>query len=515
MLNGKNKNTLSITPTQKMVFFGCGAVGKCCLYYLKHFFNFDYKQITIIDKDKKAFRFPSVKEAVSKGANTLVYDIQRNTLQHLLDKVLGLNKYDIVIDLSTNTSTYKIFKECRMRGLIYINTSIEDDMGLKYSNKCVADSSIFLQHVNLQNIVNKTSDTDNVTTVVEFGMNPGLISVFVKRGLMHMAKMVLKSHKDTKTTQHKELLKHYRQGDHKKVAEILKVRAIHCSEIDTQVPGKLQNEEFVNTWSCVGLITEGVEPAEIQIGTHEDILPFKKGTVSELIPQLLVTKTPGQDIQFKSIVPLKVTRNGVQFTHITGRCIHHGEGISLNRYLGSFKYSPTMHYVYQLNPLTDKQLSKYSKKELVEISNDASRWKVLNMYDNDIRGYDNVGALFVLEENPITGDTRQPYCFWTGSILDDKYTRNVLGDRYFGPTTIQVMAGVLSALHWVLNGNMNKGLVFGEDLDDKYIMRLAKKYLGVFYSGPVTGGLTLDGTTLDTLISKGGSRVNNARVSEL
>jgi len=511
MLHGKSKNTLSLTPlapSQKIVFFGCGSVGKCCVYYLKDFLSFDYKQITIIDKDKKAFRFPPVKEAISQGANALVYNIQRNTFERLLDEVLSLKKYDIVIDLSTNTSTYKIFKECRMRGLIYINTSIEDDKGLKYSNKCVADSSIFLQHVNLQNIVNKTYDTDNVTTVVEFGMNPGLISVFVKRGLMHMAKMVLKRKKD------KDLLHHYRQGDHKKVAEILKVRAIHCSEIDTQIPRKMPKEDFVNTWSCVGLITEGVEPAEIQIGTHEDVLPFKKGTVSELIPQLLVTKTPGQEIHFKSIVPLKITKNGVQFTHITGRCIHHGEGISLNRYLGSFKYSPTMHYVYQLNPLTDKQLSTYSKKELVEISNDASRWKVLNMYDNDIRGYDNVGALFVLEENPISGSDK-PYCFWTGSILDDKYTKNVLNDPYFGPTTIQVMAGVLSAVHWVLNDNMNKGLVFGEDIDDKYIMRLAKKYLGVFYSGPVTGGLTLDGTTLDTLIFKGGSRINNVKVRDL
>ena len=97
------------------------------------------------------------------------------------------------------------------------------------------------------------------------------------------------------------------------------------------------------------------------------------------------------------------------------------------------------------------------------------------MYDNNIRGYDNVGALFIMEENPITNDSSSPYCFWTGSILNSEYTRNVLKDDYFGPTVIQVMAGVLAGVSWML-GNKHKGLVFGEDLDDDFILKLAKKY---------------------------------------
>lgn len=495
----RNEDKLKIPITQKIVFFGCGAVAKCCIHYFESFFEFNYDQITIVEKEKKNFTFPTVKTAVSKGAKVLHHNIRARTLTHLFDNILKLQKYDLVIDLTTNTSTYRIFKECRLRGLLYINTSIEDEKGLKYNNKCAADNSILLQHINLQNIVDKTPDTDNVTTIIEFGMNPGLISVFVKQGLVNLARMVLKQKNDD------VLQKHYRERNHKKLAEHLKVRAIHCSEIDTQVPKKLPKNKFVNTWSCVGLITEGVEPAEIQIGTHETVLPFKKNMVDELIPQLVVTKAPGAEIQFKSVVPLEIRRDGsVEFTHITGRCIHHGEGISLNRYLGSFKYSPTMHYVYKLNPITDKQLNKTSNQRLIELSKNSSNWKVLDMYDNHLRGYDNVGALFILENDPFHNGSKQPYCFWTGSILDDKYTRKVLKDEYFGPTIIQVMAGILSGVHWMLK-NKNKGLVFGEDLDDNYIMRCAKKYLGVFYSGP-TGGLTLDGTKLVDLIHKGGSK---------
>lgn len=497
----------TLPSSQKIIFLGCGAVAKCCIHYFEHFFEFNYNQMTIIDKQKQNFDYPTVKAVIAKGATALAFNITSKNLKYLFDKILQINKYDLIIDLTTNTSTYKIFKECRLRGVLYINTSIEDEKGLKHTNKCPTDNSILLQHVNLKSIVDKTPDTDNVTTIIEFGMNPGLISVFVKQGLVHLAKKVL-NHKNNPT-----LLKYYRERNHRKIAEFLKVRAIHCSEIDTQVPKKLPRNKFVNTWSCVGLITEGVEPAEIQVGTHETVLPFKKGKVDELIPQLVVSKTPGAEIQFKSIVPLEITKTGaVEFTHIVGRCIHHGEGISLNRYLGSFQYSPTMHYVYQLNPVTDKQLNQISKRTLVEATNNSSKWKVLDMYDNQLRGYDNVGALFILEENPFSS-SRQPYCYWTGSILDDKYTRKVLHDQYFGPTIIQVMAGILSGVHWMLK-NKNKGLLFGEDLDDNYIIKCAKKYLGVFYSGP-TGGLTLPGTKLVDLIQKGGVKSGGVHVDDL
>lgn len=496
----------------KIIFLGCGAVSKCCIYYLRHFFKFKYNNITIIDKDPNAFDFPTIRKAVKKGATTLHYTISRKNISHLLDNILKLQKHDIVIDLTTNTPTYKIVKECRMRKLLYINTSIEDDYKLNINKQCPIDNSIFIQHANLQSIGNKSSDHENITSIIEFGMNPGLISVFVKQGIINLTKTVLK-YQIKNNLLNKELLKYYKLKDHKNLARLLKIKAIHCSEIDTQLPQKLPKQPFFNTWSCVGLITEGIEPAEIQIGTHETILPFKASNVSEIIPQLITTKTPGKDIKIQSIVPLKVTPEGkVEFTYIQGRCIHHGEGISLNRYLGSFQYSPTMHYVYQLNPTTDKILDELDQNQLIKITEDPTQWKVLNTYDDNIQGYDNVGALFLFDENPIT-QTPEPFSFWTGSILDTEYTTKTLKDKYFGPTIIQVMAGILSGLHWMIQ-NKNSGLVFGEDLDDNYIIKLAKKYLGKYYSGPVDQSFQLKHTTLDKLIVEGFDDTNT-NVSDL
>ena len=497
---------IKIDQSTKIVFLGCGSVSKCCLHYFMEFFQCDHSQITVIDKDKSTFLFPSVQLAIRKGVRAIHHEITRQNIAKMFDNILNLEAFDVVIDLTTNTPTYKLFKHCRMRKLLYINTSIEDDDGILPERSSPINESIFLQHINLQSIASKTEDTDsiNATTLIEFGMNPGLISVFVKRGILDIAKMVLVHQKRAGGQVSPKLLRYYKQKDHRRLAEFLKIRAIHCSEIDTQIPHNSPMQEFYNTWSCVGLITEGVESAQIQIGTHEKVLPFDLQNVDEVIPQLVLTKKSGRDVKFQSIVPLYVDSTGVHFTKISGRCIPHGEGISLNRYLGTFRYAPTMHYVYQLNPLTDSMLSKYSSHELVKISEDATRWKVLNMYDDMLIGYDNVGALFVMEENPLnplnTLDT--PYCFWTGSILHTDETMYKLKDPFFGPTTIQVMAGVLSGVCWMLD-NPERGLVFGEDLDDDYILKRAKPYLGTFYSGPVLDDVTLSGTTLQDLIVEG------------
>jgi homospermidine synthase len=160
-----------------------------------------------------------------------------------------------------------------------------------------------------------------------------------------------------------------------------------------------------------------------------------------------------------------------------------------------------MHYAYKLNPITDKLLDKFSQDQLIDISNNSKKWKVLNVYEDKLHGYDNVGALFVLDKNPIT-NVKEPFCFWTGSILHTDYTKYILNDKYFGPTIIQVMAGILSGIRWMIK-NKNSGITFGEDLDDNYIINLSKKYLGKYYSGPVDPTFKLHSTTLNNLIVKG------------
>ena len=114
---------IKLNKTQKIVFFGCGSVAKCCIYYLNKFIKYKPQQIYIIDKNADTQKFPSVVEIVRNGATFLHFEIKRDNLTSLFDEKLKLKKDDIVIDLTTQTCTYIIFQECRMRNILYINTS--------------------------------------------------------------------------------------------------------------------------------------------------------------------------------------------------------------------------------------------------------------------------------------------------------------------------------------------------------------------------------------------------------
>jgi homospermidine synthase len=327
------------------------------------------------------------------------------------------------------------------------------------------------------------------TTLIEYGMNPGLISTFVRYGLKRLTREVLE-YQIENSSLNEELYEAYQLNKYNSMAKLLKIRVIHCSEIDTQVPQKTdEKDKLYNTWSCLGLIDEGCDPLEIILGSHENLPKIieKMGLVekgidySNYYEQVLMVNKPCYSVKVNSVVP-NLFNKGITFEKIEGRCIHHGESISLNRFLSDDTYSPTIHYVYKLSQLTSNYLDT---KETESIKKDGldNNWKVMNMYDNQLDGNDNVGALFVLEENPMRPN-EEPYMYWTGSILSSNYTRDILGDKYFGPTTIQVMSGILCGLSYILE-NKEMGLVFGESLPESFVIPKIKKYLGYFYSGEV------------------------------
>lgn len=475
---------------RKVILLGCGAVGKCVLHYIPRFLHIKYENVYIVDKLTSVTDFPSVEIALKKGAHFIKYTISSRNIDKLFKEIIQTEHGDVVIDLSTRTDCYAIFKSTRKYGLHYLNTSTEEaEDPTALPPKCLSpvDNSIWLQHMLLYDIAKKTEHYNPPTSILEFGMNPGLISIFVKQGILDIAKYVLDNKENMLDTERTEIQTMLRKRDYRAIARKFLIRTVHCSEIDTQQPQVEVNPNvFVNTWSCLGLIDEAFEPAEVSMGTHEKRIPFKKSSMHEIVDNLVAIDKPSHSIKFHSYVPKKLSDNGdVEFTEIDGVCIHHSENISLNRYLATDDWAPTIHYVYQFSPHTQRLFKEKTHKELMELSKDPRQWKVMNMYDDKLEGYDNVGACFLLESNPVTGE-QKPWGFWTGSILNTDYTQNTLKDPYFGPTVIQVMAGVLSAISYAIR-YPNKDMIFSEDVSEAYIMKRAKKYLGKFYSGPVTG----------------------------
>ena len=202
----------------------------------------------------------------------------------------------------------------------------------------------------------------------------------------------------------------------------------------------------------------------------------------------------------KSVVPINIVDySTINFDYIKGRVIHHGESITLGNFLKTDNYCPTINYVYKISPETDKLLNTCSIEKLEQIKNGKQDkdWRVMNMYDDNLDGYDNCGALFIFDINPFT-QKEESFLYWTGSILDTNYTKNILHDNYNGPTTIQVMAGIMSGLSYIIE-NPNKGLLLSEDIPEDYIINKIKHFLGTFYSGQISNEFKLD-TDINELI---------------
>ena len=502
---------IKLNSDQKVIILGCGSVGKCILWYLDKLFKVKYSQVYVIDKDIKTKDFPAVQECIKKGAHFVHITIESKNIARIFDKIIGVKENDIVFEVTTRTETIKIFTECRKRQLFYFNTDTytEDDNNEKDLcldlRKCLIDSSVYYMQMNMRDAALKTRRYGNKTNVVECGMNPGLISIFVKKGILDIANWVLKEQKEKGGIKNidKELQKLVKRNAYSELCQKLMIRVIHCSELDTQKSDNelLKNIPITNTWSCVGFIDEGCEPCEIVLGTHENIIPVKQENLTHIVKQVAVLTKEGRKIKFKSYVPEYVKDDGTaSFIEINGVCVHHGEGLTLNEYIATEDYSPTMHYVYNPSPAIENLIHTKSKQELYKLTLDSNNWKVLNMYEDNLVGTDNVGALFILEENPLTHEAK-PWGWWSGSILNTDYTKNILQDQYFGPTVIQVMAGLLSGLAWALK-NPNEGMVTTEVMDNKFILNLVKKYLGVIYSGQVTG-VNISGCDIDSLMTIG------------
>lgn len=492
---------------KKILFLGCGAVSKCCLSYLEKYFIFDYTKVIIVDKSSKEKDFPTVQHYIKNNSTFIVKEIDKNNYKELFDS-FHLKEKDIVIDLTTRTPTFDFFIYCRLNNLFYINTASEESFLRESYN------SVTLQHLNYYDIIRKTPFCKNVTTLIEYGMNPGLISSFTIKGIDDIAKYFINKNEMNNIID-EELIKlnDLKSKDrYRLLAKKLKIRAIHCSEIDTQIvtSNTLSKDKYYNTWSYVGLIDESYQGIELAVGTHEKEMPLEKHEM--YINSVFLSSTMCKDVKVKSVVPVNIgANNSVVFTEFEGYPIQHGECCSLYRLLSLHDYSPTMHYVYKLNMYAEEFISQNKcNAKLMNSSLDGDSWEVLNLHNHQMDGYDNVGALFILDETNYDDSEEEShenshenkFTWWCGSILSNEYAKNILNDNINSATMIQVMCGVLGGLYWsLLPENQNKGLCFGEDVDYKLVLSINEKLLGKIYSGK-TGGANMNSFYLKDLVCK-------------
>jgi homospermidine synthase len=445
--------------TGPIVMIGFGSIGRGTLPLIERHFKFDKSRMVVIDPseenrklvDERGIAF--IKEAVTK-------DNYKELLTPLLTAGGGQG---FCVNLSVDTGSVELMHLCRKLGVLYVDTVIEPWLGF-YFNTDTSNDERTNYALRESLLAEKRRHPGGPTAISTCGANPGMVSWFVKQALLNLARDLGIDFEEPATS------------DRDGWATLMKkvgVKGIHIAERDTQRTKKPKPMNvFWNTWSVEGFISEGLQPAELGWGTHENWKPknarkHKKGSKAAIY-----LEQPGANTRVRSWCPTP----GAQY----GFLVTHNEAISISDYFtvrskkGKVTYRPTCHYAY--HPCNDAVLS------LHEMFGAAGKSQPVHhvLDENElVDGSDELGVL-------LYGHDRNAY--WYGSQLTLEQARKLA--PYQNATGLQVSSAVLAGMVWALE-NPEAGIVEADEIDYKRCLEVQMPYLG-----PVNGFYT-DWTPLE------------------
>lgn len=439
----------------KVLFVGYGAVAECTLPILFKHIKVPAKNVTVMDF---VDRSEKLKKWTSKGVRFVKDRVTEENMGKLLAKHVGQG--DILIDLAWNIDALELLQWCRDHGVRYINTSTE--LWDPYSagpDAHPTTKTLYWRHMNLRRMTAKWKGK-GATAVIEHGANPGLISHFVKQGLIDIGQSLI-ADKKVKAKAAENITELIRTRQFNLLSQAIGVKVIHCSERDTQITDlPKQVDEFVNTWSIEGFREEGTTTVEMGWGTHEKQLPKNAFQHKDGPRNQICLAQMGINTWVRSWVPNY---------NILGMVVRHGEAFTISDALTVWDgkkavYRPTMHYAYcpcdeAIASLNEMRGYNYKLNENQRIMN-----------DEITAGADILGAL-------IMGHDYNSW--WVGSDLSIEESRRLVPHQ--NATTMQVAISVTAACMWMIENPM-EGVVVPDQLPHDYILDIAKPYLGKWIS---------------------------------
>ncbi len=427
----------------RMVMIGFGSIGQGVLPLILRHIDMKARQITIVTADERGRD-----EAARYGIEVVRKRLTRENHLQVLGPMLG--EGDFVVNLSVEVASTALIELCQAKGALYLDTCIEPwPGGYSDPNLSVSERSNYALRDNALKL--RAKYRGGPTAVIAHGANPGLVSHFVKRALLNIAR-------DTGV----KVKKPASREQWAALAQRLGIKTIHIAERDTQVsntPKKVG--EFVNTWSIDGFISEGGQPSELGWGSHEKHFPKDGARHKFGSGAAIYLNRPGLTTRVRTWTPIEGPFHGFIVTH--------NEAISIADYYTVGKgrnatYRPTVHYAYHpcdaailsMHEIVGKNFHEQAKKRL--------------MVDEVVNGIDELGVLLM-------GHKKGAY--WYGSQLSIKEARKLA--PYNNATSLQVTAPALSGIVWALE-NPRRGLVEADEMDFERNLEICMPYLG-----PVVG----------------------------
>lgn len=434
-----SEHTIHVQFPGKIVFVGFGSIGQGVLPLILRHIGTSASRITIVTAEDKG-REEAAKYGVRFVRSALTQDNYRQVLEPLLEAG------DFLLNLSVDVSSIALIRLARERGALYLDTCIEPWAG-GYTDGSLSVEKRSNYAMRLEALALRAERASGPTAVLTHGANPGLVSHMVKQALLNIAA-------DTG-------LNVAAPGDRDgwaRLAHRLGIKVMHIAERDTQITHrpKLPNE-FVNTWSVDGFVSEGAQPAELGWGSHERHFPADGGRHSSGNGCAIYLQRPGASTRVRTWTPAA--------GHFHGFLITHSEAISLADYYtvmngDQVAYRPTSHYAY--HPSDNAVLSVH---ELA-----GRNWHIQDhkriMLDEITQGIDELGVL-------LAGHTRNAY--WYGSQLSIDEARALAPHN--SATSLQVTSAALAGMIWAME-NPQRGIVEPDEMDYARPLEICRPYLG-------------------------------------
>ncbi len=442
-----SKHQIHVDFPGRIVFIGFGSIGQGVLPLItRHLGGVKAERITIVTADDAGRR-----EAEEFGIRFVNNPLTRENFKRVLDPLVG--RGDFLLNVSVDVSSLALVKFCWEKGALYLDTCIEPWPG-GYTDPTIPISKRSNYALREEALALRQGNARAPTAVITHGANPGLVSHFVKQALLNIAA--------------DSGLQAGVPGSREEwggLAQKLGIKVVHIAERDSQISNRLKEpNEFVNTWSVDGFVSEGSQPAELGWGTHERNFPRDGARHDFGCQAAIYLNQPGAGTRVRTWTPIAQQFHGFLITH--------GESISIADYFTvrdgmSVAYRPTVHYAY--HPCDNALLSVHEFA--------GRNWRLQDskriMMDDIPKGIDELGVL-------LAGHKKNAY--WYGSQLSIDEARRLA--PFNNATSLQVTIAVLSGMVWAIE-NPSRGIVEPDEMDYQRNLELCMPYLG-----PVVGAYT-------------------------
>ena len=434
-----SKHDVHVKFPGKIVMVGFGSIGQGILPLILRHIGTSSDRVTIVTAEESGST-----EAKEFGVKFTNSALTRENYRRILEPLLDAG--DFLLNLSVDVSSVALMQLARERGALYLDTCIEPWAG-GYTDPAMPVAARSNYTMRLQALRLRGEAKKAPTAVLTHGANPGLVSHFVKQALLNIAKDTgLKT--DIPST----------RAGWAKLAQTLGIKVMHVAERDTQVANvpKMPNE-FVNTWSVDGFVSEGAQPAELGWGTHEKHFPADGGRHKDGSGCAIYLNRPGASTRVRTWTP--------KAGHFHGFLITHSEAISLADYYTvmdgvQVAYRPTSHYAYHPSDGAVLSVHEFAGRN----------WQLQDrkriMMSEITEGIDELGVL-------LAGHAKNAY--WYGSQLSIAEARRLA--PYNSATSLQVTAAALAGMIWAME-NPQRGIVEPDDMDFQRPLEICRPYLG-------------------------------------